>query len=114
MTRQELKSDDVLARLIARTLQLGAAELDIEYKNGCEEVCAMNGNMGVGIASLDSSGEEASALRKQVIAIGKKGKTITVADADFRVTVATYDSFGETAYRVSIQTKPTSKRGGAG
>jgi len=63
----------------------------------------MKGVMGFGIASLKSSGEEASALREQLSAIGKKGKTIRAEGASFRLKVRTYDSFGETAYRVEIQ-----------
>ena len=57
-------------------MQHGADELDTEYKDGREEVFAVKGAMGLGIASLDSSGEEATTLRKQLYAVAKKNKTI--------------------------------------
>jgi hypothetical protein len=47
---------DVLESLIAKALELHADSLEIEYKDGQEEVCAMRGCVGVGIASLDSFG----------------------------------------------------------
>jgi hypothetical protein len=99
-------SDDILSRLVTEAVRHGADELEIEYRDGCEEVCAMKNCTGIGIASLDSSGEEACALRKQLCAIGRKGTTIEAGGAIFRVQVSTYDSFGEDAYRVRIQRRP--------
>jgi hypothetical protein len=98
--------DGILARLVAEAVQHGADELTIEYRDGCEEVCAMKNGFGFGIANLDSSGEEACALREQLCAIGKKASTISVGGATFRLQVSTYDSFGEDAYRVRIQGRP--------
>ena len=95
--------DDFLARLVATAVEYGADALDIEYKDGHEEVCAMKGNVGFGIASLDSSSEEAQALREHLGAIGRKGKTITAAGVSYRLKVRTHDSFGEEAFRVSIE-----------
>jgi len=103
MIRLPDDSDDILARLVAQAVDLGADGLDIEYKDGHEEVCAMKGSFGFGIASIPSSSEEASTLRDQLRAVGRKGKTITTAAGDFRVKVSPYESFGETAYRVQIQ-----------
>ena len=106
MIRPRSNPDDILTRLVTEAVRQGADELEIEYRDGCEEVCAMKGGVGLGIASLDSSGEEACALREQLRAIGKKGGTITAGTASFRLHVSTYDSFGEDAYRVKIQTRP--------
>jgi hypothetical protein len=92
--------------LVAEAVRRGADGLDIEYKDGCEEVCAMKGCVGFGIASLDSSSEEARDLRRQLHAIGKRGETISTAGGTFRLKVRTYDSFGETAYRVEIRARP--------
>lgn len=98
--------DDILVRLVTEAVRHGADELHVEYKDGCEEVCAMKGGVGFGIANLESSGEEACALREQLCAIGKKGTTISADGATFRLQVNTYDSFGEDAFRVRIQRRP--------
>lgn len=99
-------SDDILAQLVSEAVRHGADQLEIEYKDGFEEVWAMNGGDGIGIANLESSGEEACALREKLWAIRRKGSTITVGGATFHLKVSTYDSFGEVAYRVRIQRKP--------
>ena len=101
--KSQSHSDDILTRLVAKAVELGAEGLDIEYQNRREEVCAVRGNMGFGIASLDSSSVEAATLRKQLGAIGKKGKNVTIAGTTYRLKVTTYDSFGETAFSVTIE-----------
>jgi hypothetical protein len=103
MTIQRSSPDDILARLVVEAVRHGADELDIEYRDGYEEVCAIKHGMGVGIARLDSSGEEACALREQLFAIGKRGTTVGTGGASFRLRVDMQDSFGDTAYRVRIQ-----------
>ncbi len=106
MVKTRTSPDDILARLITQAVRHGADELEISYNNGCEEVDAIKNGVGIGIASLDSTSEEASALREQLYAIGKKGKTINAGGAIFLVQVSIFDSFGEDAYRVKIQARP--------
>lgn len=48
-------ASDVLLKLIARAIEVGADDMEIEYKNHREEVFAVGAGIGVGIASLDSS-----------------------------------------------------------
>ena len=62
----------------------------------------MRGNIGVGIASLDSSSEETRALRQHIYKLRKKGASITVQGKTYRLKVSVYDSFGEEAYRIDI------------
>ena len=88
---------------VAQAISYGADELDIEYKDGYEEICAMKNGIGVGIASLESSGKEACDLREDLRIIGRKGKRIVVEGKTFQLIVTSYDSFGETAYRVKIK-----------
>ena len=107
MVQESSSPDHILARLVFDALQHGADELDIEYKDGREEVFAVKGAMGLGIASLDSSGEEATTLRKQLYAVVRKGKTIRVQRARYRLTATVYDSFGEDAFRVTIRRGPS-------
>jgi len=102
MTKAESKGDNVFERLIAKAVEVHADGLEIEYKDGQEEVCAMRGNIGVGIASLDSSSEETRALRQHIYKLRKKGASITVQGKTYRLKVSVYDSFGEEAYRIDI------------
>jgi len=97
---------DVLAGLVAQAVAYGANSLEIECKDGHEEVCAMKGSVGFGIASFPSASEEARDLRGRLHSMGRKGKTIRTPAGDFRVTVSSYESFGETAYRVLTQARP--------
>ncbi|MEI7450466.1 MAG: hypothetical protein WCJ75_12660 [Desulfomonile sp.] len=46
MTQTQPNPDDILAQFVAEALQLGADELNIEYKARHEEVCAMRGSIG--------------------------------------------------------------------
>lgn len=98
--------DDVLGGLVAQAVGYGADALEVEYKDGHEEVCAMRGYMGFSIAKLHDASEEARALRRLLHAIRRRGKTISTPAGDFRVTVLPYESFGETAYHVQIQARP--------
>jgi hypothetical protein len=103
MARKATSSSDLIARLIADTLRLGGDELDVEYKDGCESVCAMRGNVGIGIASLDSSSPDARALRKRLYAMTKKKDIVSVDGKSYKLTAELYYSFGEDAFRVTIR-----------
>ena len=88
---------------------MGATGLEIEYKDGYEEVCAMSGYMGVGIASLPSTEADACTLHS-LLADFRRPQTITLSNnKSVRISVRSYDSFGETAFRVSLQARPDSK-----
>ncbi|MEI7833788.1 MAG: hypothetical protein WCJ56_11405 [bacterium] len=96
-------ADGILVRLVTQADVLGASVLEIEYSHGKEEVCAIFESMGIGIASLPSSGDEAVALRDVLYSHRRKPLTLTFAGQKrVKLTVKTYDSFGETAYRVTI------------
>ena len=95
-----MKDNDTLEQLIAKALELHAERLEIEYKDGREEICAMRGNIGVGIASLESSSDEALALRERLDKIRKKPANVRVQGETYRLKVRIYSSFGEEAYRI--------------
>ena len=42
MVKAHCESDDVLGQLVAKAVAYGADGLEIEYKDGHEEVCAMS------------------------------------------------------------------------
>lgn len=94
--------DGILVRLVTQAYELGASVLEVEYSHGKEEVCAIFESMGIGIASLPSSGEDAVALRN-VLSHRRKTLTLTIAGLKrVKLMVKPYDSFGETAYRITI------------
>ena len=95
----------LLEDLIGRAVSLGADSLNIEYCDGYEEICAVKDSVGVGIAKIDSSSDEALALRDRLHSIGKMGKGIETTEGSFRLIVTTYDHFMETAYNVEINKK---------
>lgn len=94
---------DVLYDLIAKALEIGADRLEVEYKDGYEEIFAMTGTMGAGIARLDSESAEAASLREELSEIEGKRKRINVPDRVCSLRVETYDSFGETAFRILLE-----------
>ncbi len=102
MSNREDQVSQTLEDLIAKALDFGADELEIEYKDGKEEVAVMKGSLGFGIASLDSSSPEAETLREELCEIEEKSRIIRVDNRRYGVRVETYDSFGETAFRVFL------------
>lgn len=103
MVKADCESHDVLGELVAKAVAYGADRLEIEYKDGNEQVCAMKGSFGVGIASFPSLSDEARCLLEHLHAIRRKGRRITTDAGDFLLKASTYDSFGETVYRVQMR-----------
>jgi hypothetical protein len=100
---QSTKTPSLLAALAAEARRVGADELEIDYKDGCERVFAMKGAVGVGIASYVSGTELAKALLKELRGIGRKGKLVDALGTKCRLTVTRFDSFGEEAFRGGIE-----------
>ena len=93
----------VVERLAREAIRLGADALEVEYKNGHEQVFAVKGGMGYGIASLRSSGSEAASLRDELRAITRRKRRITVGDDEYELRGRVYESFGEDAFRVELR-----------
>ena len=94
------KQKSIVEGLVAKAMSAGADGLDIEYKDGYEEVCAMKGPIGFGIARFASSGADAKSLRGELYGMKKKRGRITADGCEYEVRVRTYDSFGEDAFHV--------------
>ncbi|MEW6744430.1 MAG: hypothetical protein AB1486_16880 [Planctomycetota bacterium] len=94
---------DVLAAVVGRVLEVGASEMEVQYEDGCEQVFALRGRVGVGIASLESGSEEAKALRAALHAIGRKKRDLQVAGRRYELRVRIHDDFGEDAFHVTIK-----------
>lgn len=92
-----------LEQLAAQAISLGADELEIEYKDGCEEICAMKSGFGWGIASIPSSSPEAESLRHELYALAKKKRRLKIDEQMYELRARIFDSFGEDAFRVELR-----------
>lgn len=92
----------IIEQLASKAIRAGADALDIEYKNGHEEVFAMCGNIGHGIARLKSTGPEAESLRAELHAMVRRNRRLALAGREYQLRCRVHKSFGEDAYRVEI------------
>ena len=93
----------VLRDLVAKAIDVRADRLEVEYKDGYEEVFAFTGMMGVGIAQFKSNSNEATSLREELHEIKKKRKGVVIGNGSIKLKVDTYQSFGEDVFRVKIE-----------
>lgn len=85
-----------------KAVGIGASEIEIEYEDGCEEVCAFKDRMGIEIARLKSGSEEAVSLRNELYRIGKKKLRVNLSGADYELKVNVFESFGENEIRKDL------------
>jgi hypothetical protein len=97
------RSGKSLAELLTSVIELGGDGLEIEYKNGYEEVTAIKGNLGFGIGEIKSRSQKAAALRNELWSLRNRTKRIEVRGTVYKARVTTFDSFGEIAYRIKIR-----------
>jgi len=106
MIGEHSKTSDVLLELVARAIKAGADDMEIEYKNGREEVFAVSSEIGVGIASLDAKSEQTRLLREELYAIATKKRVVRISGCAYAMRVQIYDSFGEDAFRITMKRMP--------
>jgi hypothetical protein len=109
MICRRTESNDILLELAAKTLAVGAYEMQVEYEDRKEHVLAFQEGVGFGIASLDASSEEAQALRAALYQIRRKQKIVTIEGVEYRLRVRIHESFGEDVFRVKIKKGGKSK-----
>lgn len=95
--------ENVVERLAAEAIRLGADLLEVEYKDGYEEVFAAKGGIGHGIARFRSSSPEAVALREELYRIAKRRRHMTVGEAQYELRCRVRESFGEDAFLVELR-----------
>lgn len=104
----------MLLDLVAKVIEADAREMEVEYKDGREEVFAVCSGIGVGIASLDSSSEEARLLREELYAIAEKRQVLHIADCAYVLRVRIVENFGEDMFYVTIKRSWQSTHGNVG
>lgn len=97
------KHESIVERLATQAIGLGADHLEVEYKDGHEQVFATKGGVGTGIASFRSSSPEAIKLREELHGIAKKKRRIAVGGSQYELRGRVYESFGEDAFRVELR-----------
>jgi hypothetical protein len=97
------KHESILERLATEAVRLGADLLEVEYKDGYEEVFAAKGGVGHGIARFRSSSPEAVTLREELHRVAKRKRRMAVGGAQYELRGSVYESFGEDAFRVELR-----------
>lgn len=93
----------VLHRLALEAVRRGADTIEVEYKDGYEDVFAGRGGVGYGIARLDGSSDQAASLRKELYSLTRKRRRLLVGGQEYELRARVYDSFGEAAFRVELR-----------
>jgi hypothetical protein len=103
--RQRLGATDesIVHGLIAEAVGLGADTIQVEYRDGYEEICVLKGGVGFEIARWPSSGRPAILLRKELHDLRKKRAKATVSGAEYEIRTHAYDHFGEQAFEVRFR-----------
>lgn len=91
----------ILKDFIAHALNEGANGISIEYKNGHEEVSLINGDTGIGLAQIKSNSSDSAAMFDELAKIEKLGY-LMIESQRVLLDIATYDDFGEEAYKITI------------
>jgi len=87
-----------------KSIEMGAYEIEIEYKDGYEEITVLKNEVGYGIAKLDSVSEEASSLRNQLYSLQEnKQGIIRINGTEYKLRIEIYESFGEDVFRLIIE-----------
>lgn len=82
---------------------LGADTLEIEYRDGYEEVTVLKGGVGFEIARFPSSGGRAASLREELHNLRNKRAKVAVRGAEYEIRTRAYERFGEQAFEVRLR-----------
>jgi hypothetical protein len=85
------KRASIVHELIAEAVGLGADTIQVEYRDGDEEICVLKGGVGFEIARRPSPGRPAILLRKELHDLRKKRATATISGVEYEIRTRTYD-----------------------
>lgn len=92
-----------LERCASEALGLGASALEVEYRDGHEEVVAMSAGVGAAIARFPSGSREAAQLREELHALIRRKRRLAVGGEVYELRASHRDSFGELLYRIEFR-----------
>ena len=90
----------ILEKFAEEAIRRGAELLEVEYKDGYDELSAIASDFGFGIGRLRSTSQDAATLRHELSQCTRRTRHIVVDGDKYELHGRTYDSFGEEAYRV--------------
>lgn len=101
---------NIVEEIASKTIRSGGDAVEVEYRDGYDEVYPVSGPIGTSIGfRLKSSSEQAKLLRTDLYSIAKRRRCITVDGREYELRCRVYDSFGEHAFRVQWKlVKPAS------
>ncbi len=101
----------IIEEIVSETIRAGGNAVEVEYKDGYEEVCPVGGEGGTSVGfRLESSSEKAKSLREELYKISKKRRPLTVGGREYELRFRIDDSFGEHAFRLEWKpVKPAPK-----
>src|SRR2546428_2633876 len=97
------KHESIVHGLVAEAVGLGADTIQVEYRDGYEEISVLKGGVGFEIARWRSSGRRAVALRKELDDLRKKRTQATISGAKYEIRTRTDDHFGGWAFEVRLR-----------
>src|SRR5574337_324214 len=100
------KPKTLLEDLCEHALSCGAQSIEVEYKDGREQVFALEGGIALNTANFASRSPDARELRENLYAARKKPVRTAIGGEVWILKVDVYDSFGEDAFRVRIDPAP--------
>jgi hypothetical protein len=96
-----LRPKSVLNELALDAVRLGADTIEVEFNYGHKEVVFLKHGSGSG-TTFDSSSDQAKSLLKELYSLRRKKPRIASDDAQYRLRISIYDSFGEDAFRIEL------------
>jgi len=95
------ESMSIVEEIAAKAIRSGADAVEVERKDGYEEIFPVRSPVGTSIGfALKSSTMEAKSLRADLYDLAKKSKRIAVDGREYELRCRLYDSFGEHAFRL--------------
>lgn len=99
----EHRETSVLEQVAREALALGADALEVEYRDGHDEVVAHVGPVGRQLARFRTDAPEAVGLRRDLYATNRRPLRFTSGSQEYVIRAEVYDDFGEDAFRVELR-----------
>ncbi|MCK6560867.1 hypothetical protein L6R21_16860 [bacterium] len=92
---------NILEEIASKAIRSGGNALEIEHKDGYEEIFPVSGSIGTSVGfRLKSSSEQAKSLLADLSSIAKRKRRISVDGREYELRCRVYDNFDEHAFRL--------------
>lgn len=75
----------VFLDLALEAVRRGADRIEVEYKDGCEQVFAVRSGVAHGLARFRSSDDQGASLRKELYGLARKRRRVVIADVEYEL-----------------------------